>query len=105
MLPEEEIFYLVALLRFIPAASKGPPVNELITQNQEIVQCCIKLGFDFKLYLPHYRSDGEWKSHFGKHWPRFVERKARFDPMAILAPGQRIFSRAHPLLYDLLDDQ
>jgi len=31
--------------------------------------------------------------HFGKQWTRFVERKANFDPMAILAPGQRIFSR------------
>ncbi|MCL7051342.1 hypothetical protein MKW94_021211 [Papaver nudicaule] len=97
VLPEGEIFYLVALLRFqLPMV--GPSVQDLITQNQEILQCCTKRGFDFKLYLPHYRSDDQWKSHFGKQWSRFVERKTKFDPMAILAPGQKIFSRNNPLL-------
>ncbi|KAI3920935.1 hypothetical protein MKW98_027645 [Papaver atlanticum] len=97
VLPEGEIFYLVALLRFhLPM---GPSVQDMITQNQEILQCCTKQGFDFKLYLPHYGSDDQWRSHFGNQWSRFVERKARFDPMAILAPGQKIFSRhSDPLL-------
>ncbi|KAI3933842.1 hypothetical protein MKX01_028168 [Papaver californicum] len=96
VLPEGEIFYLVALLRFhLPM---GPSVKDMITQNQEILQCCTKQGVDYKLYLPHYSSDDQWKSHFGKQWSRFVERKARFDPMAILAPGQKIFSRKNPIL-------
>ncbi|WRX33566.1 Cytokinin dehydrogenase 1 [Theobroma cacao] len=91
-LPGGEIFYIVALLRFVP---KGPSVEKLVAQNHEIVQWCIKQGLGFKLYLPHYQSNEDWKRHFGNQWTRFVERKARFDPMAILAPGQKIFKRTH----------
>ncbi|KAF8388742.1 hypothetical protein HHK36_025422 [Tetracentron sinense] len=98
VIPEGEIFYIVALLRFNPPYPKGPPVEELVAQNDEIIQCCITHAFDFKLYLPYYRSQDQWKRHFGKQWPKFVERKTRFDPTAILAPGQRIFSRTHPPL-------
>lgn len=94
MIPNEgEIFYIVALLRFTPPFPKSPYVEKLVSQNQEIVQLCIKKGFDFKLYLPHYQSQEDWKRHFGNHWSRFVDRKANFDPMAILAPGQKIFKR------------
>ncbi|KAM0968060.1 hypothetical protein ACFX13_016790 [Malus domestica] len=94
VLPESEIFYIVALLRFTPPYPKGPSSENLVAQNQEITQYCTKKGFDFKLYLPHYRSSEDWKRHFGNdRWSRFVERKMCFDPMAILAPGQKIFSR------------
>ncbi|GMN63294.1 hypothetical protein TIFTF001_032366 [Ficus carica] len=93
VLPEGEIFYLVALLRFTPPQPKGSLVEKMVAQNREIVQYCSSNGFDFKLYLPHYRSEEEWKRHFGNQWTRFVQSKANFDPMAILAPGQKIFSR------------
>ncbi|CAA3026334.1 cytokinin dehydrogenase 7 [Olea europaea subsp. europaea] len=93
VLPEGEIIYLVALLRFCLPYPKGLSVEEMVAQNHEIVQCCIENGFDFKKYLPHYNSREEWKQHFGNQWTRFQERKARFDPMAILAPGQKIFTR------------
>ncbi|KAF6139208.1 hypothetical protein GIB67_040355 [Kingdonia uniflora] len=98
VLPEGEIFYLVALLRFSLPYPKGPPLEDMIAQNQEILQCCMTNGIDFKLYLPHYRNGEQWETHFGKQWPRFVEMKAGFDPMAILAPGQRIFSRTRESL-------
>lgn len=93
MLPEGEVFYLVALLRFTLPYPKGPPVEELISQNDEIINCCIRNGFDFKQYFPHYNSEEGWKQHFGNQWSRFVERKAKYDPKAILAPGQKIFRR------------
>lgn len=93
VLPEGEIFYLVVLLRFTLPYPKGPPVEELVLQNSEIIDCCMRNGFDFKLYFPHYNSEQGWKQHFGNQWSRFVERKAKFDPMAILAPGQKIFRR------------
>ncbi|KAF4382204.1 hypothetical protein G4B88_011533 [Cannabis sativa] len=93
VLPDGEIFYLVALLRFSPAYPKGPSVDKLIDQNKDIVNYCFAKGFDFKLYLPHYRTEKEWKRHFGNQWSRFVQRKLNFDPKAILAPGQKIFSR------------
>ncbi|GAB4854538.1 Cytokinin dehydrogenase 7 [Ancistrocladus abbreviatus] len=93
VLPEGEIFYIVALLRFSrPYAHRGP-AEDMVAQNQEILRHCKRSGYNFKLYLPHYESQEEWKQHFGNQWMRFVERKEKFDPMAILAPGQRIFSR------------
>ncbi|GAB4836927.1 Cytokinin dehydrogenase 7 [Ancistrocladus abbreviatus] len=92
-LPEGEIFYLVALLRFSPPYPNGPRAEDLVAQNQEILRQCKRRGYDFKLYLPHYEAQEEWKQHFGSQWMRFVDRKEKFDPMAILAPGQKIFSR------------
>ncbi|CAA6664669.1 unnamed protein product [Spirodela intermedia] len=70
-LPAGEVFYL------------GPPTEELLAQNQEVVDCCVVNGYDFKMYLPHYRSRDQWERHFGEH----------YDPLAILSPGQRIFRR------------
>ncbi|EXB74888.1 Cytokinin dehydrogenase 7 [Morus notabilis] len=93
VLPEGEVFYLVGLLRFTPPQTKAPLVEKIVLENREIVQYCSSNGIDFKLYMPHYRSEEEWKRHFGNQWTRFVQRKANFDPMAILSPGQRIFSR------------
>lgn len=94
-LPRGEIFYLVALLRFCAPSpyQRGLSVQQMVVQNQEILQSCNKNGIDYKMYLPHYTSVDGWKRHFGNQWTRFKERKARFDPMAILAPGQKIFSR------------
>uniref|UniRef100_A0A1J3JR01 cytokinin dehydrogenase n=1 Tax=Noccaea caerulescens TaxID=107243 RepID=A0A1J3JR01_NOCCA len=94
VLPEGEIFYIVALLRFVPTCAKASSVERMVAQNQEIVHWCVKNGIDFKLYLPHYKSREEWIRHFGNRWSRFVDRKAMFDPMAILSPGQKIFNRA-----------
>ncbi|KAJ9550660.1 LOW QUALITY PROTEIN: hypothetical protein OSB04_014705 [Centaurea solstitialis] len=93
VLPEGDIFYIVALLRFTNPYQKSPTVNDLVLQNHEIVQTCVRKGFDFKLYLPHYNTEDGWKQHFGDRWSWFVEMKSRYDPMAILAPGQKIFTR------------
>ncbi|KAL2517957.1 Cytokinin dehydrogenase 7 [Abeliophyllum distichum] len=93
VLPDGDIFYIVALLRFCFPYTKGLSVEEMIAQNQEIIKCCNTNGLDFKLYLPHYNSEEGWKQHFGNQWTRFQERKACFDPNAILAPGQKIFPK------------
>ncbi|XP_020206479.1 cytokinin dehydrogenase 7 [Cajanus cajan] len=93
VVPDSNIFYIIALLRFIPPPPKGPPTEVLVEQNHEIIQLCHNRGFDFKLYLPHYQSQENWMRHYGDKWTRFVDRKATFDPFAILAPGQKIFSR------------
>ncbi|KAJ0031975.1 hypothetical protein Pint_13685 [Pistacia integerrima] len=93
MTPKEDVFYLVALLRFSPTGSNGAEVEKMVSQNRHIVDYCVQNGFDYKLYLPHYQTEEQWKEHFGGKWERFVERKACYDPMAILAPGQKIFER------------
>ncbi|CAN8252516.1 unnamed protein product [Cochlearia groenlandica] len=94
VIPEGEIFYIVALLRFVPPCAKASSVDKMVVQNKEIVHWCVEKGIDFKLYLPHYKSREEWIRHFGNRWSRFVDRKAMFDPMAILSPGQMIFNRS-----------
>ncbi|RCV31406.1 hypothetical protein SETIT_6G174400v2 [Setaria italica] len=92
-LPDGEVFYLVALLRFCRGG--GPAVDELVAQNGAILHACRANGYDHKAYFPSYRGEAEWARHFGAaRWRRFVERKARYDPLAILAPGQKIFPRA-----------
>uniref|UniRef100_A0A0D9X8N0 cytokinin dehydrogenase n=1 Tax=Leersia perrieri TaxID=77586 RepID=A0A0D9X8N0_9ORYZ len=94
-LPEGEIFYLVALLRFCRpyTLGGGPPVDELVAQNKSIIDACRSNGYDYKIYFPSYHAQPDWARHFGAKWSRFVERKARYDPLAILAPGQNIFPR------------
>ncbi|CAI9095929.1 OLC1v1031967C1 [Oldenlandia corymbosa var. corymbosa] len=90
----DDVFYLVALLRCTsPFPNSGLSVEEMIAQNREILQCCRRNGINYKLYLPSYNSRQEWEQHFGNQWSRFKERKASFDPMAILSPGQKIFTR------------
>lgn len=76
---------------------EGPSAETLVAQNHEIIHTCDKNGLDYKLYLPHYKSQDDWKRHFGGRWAKFVERKKMFDPMAIVAPGQKIFSRSSAL--------
>ncbi|GKV00059.1 hypothetical protein SLEP1_g12813 [Rubroshorea leprosula] len=92
VLPEGDIFYIVALLRST-VYPKGPEVEKLVATNRKIVQVCRDKEFDFKLYLPHYQCQEDWERHFGDQWSRFVEMKRVYDPMGILAPGQKIFQK------------
>ncbi|GLJ32493.1 hypothetical protein SUGI_0653670 [Cryptomeria japonica] len=106
VLPEdnEEIFYVVGMLRSAdPHCSSGTScMDNLLLQNQEIVDISTtmsELNVDngiaatAKQYLPYYTSESQWKNHFGSKWEMFVQRKARYDPLNVLGPGQRIFKR------------
>lgn len=93
--PEEEIFYLVAILTSAVPGSKGKDgVEHVLKRNQRILEFSEAAGLGLKQYLPHYTTREEWRSHFGAKWEDFVRRKSRYDPLAILAPGQRIFQKA-----------
>ena len=92
MVPEDDVFYLVALLR--SALDNGEPTQSLeylSDQNHQILAFCAKEGIKVKQYLPHYTTEREWAEHFGDKWPEFQQRKMKFDPRHILATGQRIF--------------
>eukprot|EP00253_Pinus_taeda_P003481 PITA_03481 len=94
MTPEGDIFYLVGLLlSALPSATGSNSVEYLMDQNKRILNCCIEAGIHAKQYLPHYTTESDWKNHYGNKWHRIVSLKATYDPYAILAPGQRIFSR------------
>lgn len=87
VIPDEEIFYAVGLL--LSATAEGWEYLE--DQNRDIVQFCDQAGIRFKQYLPHYTTQEEWMKHFGTAWDKFVEMKQKYDPKALLSPGQGIF--------------
>ncbi|WOK97009.1 cytokinin dehydrogenase 6-like [Canna indica] len=86
--PDEEVFYAVGLLR----SATEDDWKRLDRQNEEIISTCEHARIELKQYLPYYRSQEEWKRHFGRKWERFAELKSKYDPKALLSPGQRIFT-------------
>ncbi|KAJ6736314.1 CYTOKININ OXIDASE 5-RELATED [Salix viminalis] len=91
--PDEEVFYLVALLRSaLDNGEETQSLEYLTDQNREILSFCDDAGINVKQYLPHYTTREEWMDHFGDKWDQFYQRKMEFDPRRILATGQRIFN-------------
>jgi cytokinin dehydrogenase len=35
----------------------------------------------------------DWRAHYGELWPHLAELKRRYDPVGILTPGHRVFTR------------
>ncbi|KAF9619234.1 hypothetical protein IFM89_005788 [Coptis chinensis] len=92
VIPDEDTFYLVALLRSaLDSADETQSLDHLRNQNQRILEFCDEAGINVKQYLPNYSTQEEWKIHFGDRWNLFLKRKMEFDPKYILATGQHIF--------------
>ncbi|WOG91989.1 hypothetical protein DCAR_0311245 [Daucus carota subsp. sativus] len=90
--PDEEVFYLVALLRSaLDGGEETQTLKYLSDQNRQILRFCDDAGIKIKQYLPHYNTQKQWMDHFGDKWPTIYQRKMEFDPKHILATGQRIF--------------
>lgn len=87
VVPDEEVFFTVGLLR----SSTPEDWRQLETQNEEILRFCETEGIEVKQYLPHHKGRADWVKHFGRKWGAFLERKKKYDPKAILSPGQGIF--------------
>lgn len=93
--PDEDIIYLVAFLSHANSSSNGTDsLQHALTQNKRILDFCEGSNLGVKQYLPHYTTQEQWRTHFGPQWEVFVERKSVYDPLAMLAPGQRIFQKA-----------
>lgn len=102
VIPEEHIFYLVAFLTSaVPSSTGTDGLEHILTQNKRILEFCETAHLGVKQYLPHYTTKKEWQAHFGPRWEAFVQRKSAYDPLAILAPGQRIFQKAIPFSWQL----
>ncbi|CAO2148525.1 unnamed protein product [Urochloa humidicola] len=88
---EEEVFYTVGILR---SAVADDDLRRMEAQNLEITRFCEDAGIPCAQYLPYYATQAERAArHFGPgRWDRFVQRKRKCDPKAILSRGQRIFS-------------
>ncbi|XP_074263621.1 cytokinin dehydrogenase 5 [Silene latifolia] len=90
--PNEEVFYLVALLRSaLENGEETQSLKYLTDQNRRILKFCKDANIGIKQYLPHYTTESEWMNHFGDKWGHFNKMKTEFDPKRILATGQRIF--------------
>lgn len=89
------MFYLVA---FLPHAAESEELQNLLNQNRRILNFCDLAELGVKQYLPHYKTQEEWRAHFGARWEIFEQRKSAYDPLAILAPGQRIFQKSISIL-------
>ncbi|XP_059651930.1 cytokinin dehydrogenase 6 [Cornus florida] len=95
VLPEEDIFYMVAFLSSaVPSSTGTDGLEHILTKNKRILDFCETAHLGVKMYLPHYNTQEDWQAHFGLHWEIFRQRKLAYDPLAILAPGQRIFQKA-----------
>ncbi|KAL0555016.1 hypothetical protein IC582_008947 [Cucumis melo] len=96
--PDEEIFYLVGFLfSALPTSTGKESLEYILAQNQIILDYCARALPGCKQYLPHYRSQDEWQAHFGSKWRVLKERKSAYDPLSILAPGQRVFQKVTPV--------
>jgi FAD/FMN-containing dehydrogenase len=88
--PDGDIVFLVGVLPFPP--DEPDLVAERITMNGALYDKARALGG--LIYpigaIPFAHAD--WVHHFGSAWPEFIAAKARYDPLRLLAPGQRIFS-------------
>ncbi|KAJ8500506.1 hypothetical protein OPV22_011058 [Ensete ventricosum] len=94
VIPDEEIFYLVAFLSSAPSSSDHDSLGRALKQNDRILDFCKQADIRMKQYLPYYTMQEEWRAHFGDRWEDFARRKDVYDPLYILAPGQRIFQKA-----------
>ncbi|KAI6688797.1 hypothetical protein NL676_025625 [Syzygium grande] len=95
VMPDEDVFYLVALLRSAAVGGGGDAsrrLEHLADQNRRILKFCRDEAIEVKQYLPHHATREEWADHFGdERWARFHRNKMEFDPKRILSTGQRIF--------------
>lgn len=94
----DEVFYTVGILR---SAVADGDLRRMEEQNAEVARFCEAAGIPCTQYLPSYATQADWAArHFGPagsgRWDTFLRRKRKYDPMAILSRGQRIFSS--PLL-------
>ncbi|KAI3868513.1 hypothetical protein MKX03_035686 [Papaver bracteatum] len=92
--PNEDIFFLVLnrLLRSaLDSGEETQKLDYLKDQNRQILKFCDESGIRVKRYLPGYKTQEEWKEHFGDRWGQFLKRKNEFDLMRILSTGQHIF--------------
>uniref|UniRef100_A0A0E0PZE4 cytokinin dehydrogenase n=1 Tax=Oryza rufipogon TaxID=4529 RepID=A0A0E0PZE4_ORYRU len=98
MTPDEDVFYAVGLLRSAVAGGSGGDVEQLERENAAVLELCDLAGggIGCRQYLPHHASRDGWRRHFGAKWGRVADLKARYDPRAILSPGQGIFPPPPP---------
>jgi cytokinin dehydrogenase len=89
--PAGETFFLFGLLR-----TAVPPTPErsaeLVAANRRLFEQARAVGGFFYPVDSVPMSPEDWRQQFGPRWPQFFAAKQAFDPDALLAPGQGIFT-------------
>ncbi|CAM8880794.1 unnamed protein product [Rhodiola kirilowii] len=88
--PDDDVFYLISILFSVTGSGD---LEKLLKLNRKVLEFCEAKNIGMKQYLPHYSTQEEWQAHFGRRWERFVQKKLLYDPLSILAPGQKIFQK------------
>ncbi|XP_072957671.1 cytokinin dehydrogenase 3-like [Typha angustifolia] len=97
VLPADRVVYVVGVLRSAkPSAPAcgGACVSDILRRHRLVAEAAVGPRIGAKQYLPHHSSPAQWRGHFGRNWIRFATRKAQFDPLCILGPGQGIFQKS-----------
>ncbi|PKU79321.1 cytokinin dehydrogenase 3 isoform X1 [Dendrobium catenatum] len=91
---DERVIYVVGLLQSAnPSRCTKTCLTDLLERHRHVAKMAASDRIGAKQYLGHQPSLDQWRKHFGSKWDRFADRKSRFDPLALLAPGQGIFLR------------
>ena len=88
--PDEEICYLLGILRTAPPDDRTV-LDAQVAANRALFEQARELGGTHYPIGALPFSPADWRQHFGKAWPRFLRQKARYDPRQVLTPGQGIF--------------
>lgn len=92
----DQVVYVIGLLRSANPNTCSPDcLQDLLRSHRHIAETAGKPHTRAKQYLAHHLSPAHWQEHFGPKWGWFAARKARFDPLNILAPGQGIFPSSY----------
>jgi len=105
VLPEsdslERVVYVVGILRSANPNTCPPDcLRDILGDHRRIAEAAGRPHIGAKQYLARHRSLADWQSHFGPKWDGFAARKARFDPLNLLAPGQGIFPKSYSPIPD-----
>jgi cytokinin dehydrogenase len=88
--PDEEICYLLSILRTAPPDDRTV-VDAQVAANRALFEQARALGGTHYPIGSIPLTPADWRQHFGADWPRFQHQKARYDPRQVLTPGQGIF--------------
>ncbi|GFQ03618.1 cytokinin dehydrogenase 4 [Phtheirospermum japonicum] len=85
---DKNVIYTLGLLH----SSQHAEYRKYDAFNNDVMDVCRKADIKVKQYVPNYKTQEEWKRHFGFKWKIFYDRKILFDPRKKLSPGQGIFN-------------
>ncbi|MEU6854922.1 FAD-binding protein [Actinacidiphila alni] len=88
--PDDPVPYLLAVLWTLDPADPAA-VAARVAANHAMYETVRAAGGTQYPVGTIPMSAADWRSQYGRSWPEFAAAKHRYDPCALLAPGQHIF--------------